>query len=230
MKLHSDLFLVGTLLLFLSCHKNKQEPIDYGYGYFPKTLGHFIIYEVDSIIYNDFAQTIDTTHCEIKEILTENFNDISGRPSQRIEKYVRFNDTASWIISEVGYQTVTTYVAEKYEDNLRYIKLSFPVKNGLNWKGNTYINYIDNTNCDWLANNWDYKLSNVDDAIIINGNHFEKSARVLAVDEDLIICKNHFEEIYARNVGMIYRKAERLNIDSIYPSGYSLEYKIKTYN
>ena len=105
MRFHSFIIL-GLLLVFLSCHKSKQEEaVDYGYDYFPKTVGHFIIYNVDSISYNNFSQSTDTFHYQAKEILTENFDDISGRPSQRFEKYVRATDTSTWIISNVGYQT-----------------------------------------------------------------------------------------------------------------------------
>ncbi len=217
-----------TFLLFISCHKNSQYPINYGYEYFPTTLGHFIIYDVDSISYNDFTDSIDTFHYQVKEILTENFNDISGRASQRIEKHVRLNDTSSWEISQVGYQTLTTYVAEKYEDNLRYIKLSFPVKNNLSWKGNTYINYND-PDCNWLASDWEYKLTSVNELLNINGNHFDLTAKVIVETGNNIICQQYYEEIYAKNVGMIYRKVRRVTVNPD-PSGYSLEYKVKSYN
>ncbi len=228
MKLYHKILFSITFLVFLSCRKNSQEPIEYGYEFFPITLGHFITYDVDSISYNDFTDSIDTFHYQVKEILTENFNDISGRASQRIEKYVRLNDTSSWAISQVGYQILTTYVAEKYEDNLRYIKLSFPVKNNLSWKGNTYINYND-PDCNWLASDWEYKLTNVNEPLNINGNHFDLTARVIVETGDNVICQQYYEEIYAKNVGMIYRKVRRVAVNPD-PSGYSLEYKVKSYN
>ena len=127
------------LLLTLACKKEKKaEAVDLGYTYFPTEIGQYVIYQVDSISYNDFFNPvkIDTTHFQLKELVQSHFTDNEGRESDRLERYVRKNDSLPWVLRDVWYQTRTSTKAEKVEENVRFVKLIFPVEVNQKWNGN----------------------------------------------------------------------------------------------
>ena len=61
-------FLLFVSMLFIfSCKKNSTEPIpDVGYDYAPYKLGSYIIYDIDSTVYDDFFKiTIISYICNL---------------------------------------------------------------------------------------------------------------------------------------------------------------------
>ncbi len=64
-----------ALLAQVSCKKKAPEdPPDVGYEYAPTTLGKYVVYDVDSTVFDDFK--MDTTYFKyrIKEKLEEEFS------------------------------------------------------------------------------------------------------------------------------------------------------------
>ena len=78
--------LLSLLPVFLvSCKKENALPEDMGYSYYPVNVGHWVIYDVDSISYNDFTGKIDSFKYQIRELVAGNFEDAEGRETQRVE-------------------------------------------------------------------------------------------------------------------------------------------------
>lgn len=132
------LIIILFMVLFSSCKKETGEPVDMGYTYFPANTGHWVIYDVDSLHYNDFTATIDSFHFQLKEYTESVFMDNSVRKSQRLERYIRLADTVAWTIRDVWYETLTVSCAERVEENIRLVKLIFPIRESHEWDGNTY--------------------------------------------------------------------------------------------
>jgi hypothetical protein len=123
----ATIFIVFAIFIF-SCKKDKEViVIDLGYNYFPDKKGTYVIYQVDSLFYNDFTSTIDTFQFQIKEKITENFNDLSNRVTQKIERFYRQNSTQDWLIKDVWFANRTSNTAEKVEENIRFVKIVFPL-------------------------------------------------------------------------------------------------------
>ena len=98
------LLLSGLIFNLYSCKKDSTIVLDAGYAYFPNKAGHYIIYDVDSIVHNDFKKTVDTFRFQLKEYIESVFYDNSGRPTLRIERYTKdFNST----IPSVSYTHLT---------------------------------------------------------------------------------------------------------------------------
>ncbi len=76
-------------LFFFSCKKDVETvpSPDMGYNYFPEDIGSYVIYEVDSIAYDDKSHAPDTTRYLLKEVIASSFIDNSGRPTLRIERF-----------------------------------------------------------------------------------------------------------------------------------------------
>jgi len=196
------IFLVLTFFTLNGCRKDVAvEDINAGYNYFPAEKGYYVIYKADSIVYNDFTGTIDTFSFELKEIIESLFTDAEGRTAQRIERYKRLSDTLPWTISNVWYSVRTASAAEKVEDNVRFMKLSFPVKKNKKWNGNVYN----------VLNEKTYKYTSVDVPYQNQYLSFDSSATVLQDDFATLISTDYAVEIYARNAGLVYKKYVYLN-------------------
>jgi len=197
MKCFRFLFVIILITtLFSSCKKDTEEPVEMGYKYFPVNTGHWVIYKVDSISYNDFTGDIDSFRYQIKEYVESVFIDNSGRTSQRLERYIRYSDTAEWIIKDVWFETLTASSAERVEENLRMVKLIFPVEESQTWNGNAF-NMLDAQT---------YKYQEVHTPATINNIYLDSTVTVLQKSFFPIIGEYFEQEIYAAHIGMVYKK------------------------
>ena len=116
---------MGVVLLgFYSCKKDAPSKVEVGYNYYPNKVGSWIIYDVDSIVWDDFNApniAIDTFTYQIKEVNESFFLDNEGRETTRIERYKRTNSTMPWIIKDVWYGNRTASKVERVEENIKYI-------------------------------------------------------------------------------------------------------------
>lgn len=197
-----SLFLFAALTSLLSCKKDT-EVIDPGYAYFPDATGQYVIYEGDSIQYNDDLESPhDTFRFMVKEVIESVFYDNEGRPTLRIERYYKMeNDTIpysamQWKLSDVWSANRTATSAERVEEDQRYVKLIFPLAEGKKWNGNAY-----NT-----QGAWEYEYSSVHEGGTVNGKTFDSIATVLQRDESNLVERVFAQEKYAKNVGLIYKE------------------------
>lgn len=194
-----------VILVNVSCKKNKTEsPPDVGYDYAPASIGSYIIYDVDSTYYNDFSHDTLNFKFRIKEKFEEEYFDNEGRKALKLVRYIKkFNpllsyDAIPWTIKDVWATNKTATTYEVVEENVRLIKLSFPVKEDNMWNGNS-----QNT-----IGEWDYKYNYIDNTETINGTTFEKVLQVEQKDDKLknVIHRQYYIEKYAKNVGLVYRE------------------------
>lgn len=209
-------FLVFTFLL-THCETEDTFQVDYKYGYFPTQIGKWAVYDVDSLAYNNFYDPvrIDTYRFQIKEIIESNFTDDEGRKAQRIVRYKRSNSSEDWQINRAWHQLLTKRKAERIEENVRYIKLIFPPVVGATWKGNSYIDFDDSYDCEFLDTDWDYEYLEVDVPKTIGDHIFDSTLTVQNIDEENFVCKTFWQEIYAKNIGLVKKEVIRLHDDDI---------------
>ncbi|MCS6818529.1 MAG: hypothetical protein NZ522_01160, partial [Chitinophagales bacterium] len=133
-------FLILVSVFFTSC-KDKADnfAVDYEYDYFPTDSGHYIIYDVDSIRYtalkvsggSGFIQTNDTIRYQLMEFYAGDFFDSAqGILKHRIEYYRRKSKDQAWQNDRVWWATKTTTNIQRQEDDLKFIKLIFPPREG----------------------------------------------------------------------------------------------------
>jgi len=215
--------VVLLILLFtvLSCKKETELPVDMGHKYFPVNQGHWVIYDVDSISYNDFTGHIDSFRFQIKEYVESVFMDNEGRETQRLERYKRLNDTSAWIIKDVWTENLTEANAEKVEENVRYVKLIFSPAENAKWDGNIY-----NTN-----GFQQYVYKDVHHSYSLNNITYDSTVSVLQKQEYTLISEKFEKEVYAAKIGMIYKKYVNLTKQptGIIIKGIDYTYTIKSY-
>ena len=193
------IWILLTGLFISGCSKDPiPESIDLGFDYFPTEIGRYNVYQVDSISYNDFFTPvkIDTTHFQIMELLESNFKDNEGRECQRIERYIRASQNSAWVLRNVFYQVRTAVQAERIEDNVRFVRLIFPIQENQKWNGNAY-NSFEKSN---------YQYKEVDQKKMVKGKNFDSTLVVNQKLDSNLIEKNYQVEIYAKHVGLIFKK------------------------
>lgn len=209
-KLFLQEIIAGTfmLLLMISCKKDKPvTPVDFGYNYFPNRIGHYVIYNVDSVVVNQLhAQIIDTFKYQIKEVIDSFFTDGSGRQTQRIVRYKRADSTQPWVVQRALSANLTTTTAERTEDNIRYLRLIFPVKLNATWNGNLY-NTIP-------SDGSSYQYTTTDVPFSLGKAYFDSTLTVLQDSTLNLVQHRLYLERYARNTGLIYKDYIDLEADS----------------
>jgi len=194
------IFTLWVLLALQACKKDEAiiETPELGYEYYPLQLGSYWIYEVDSIVYDDFKQSIDTFRYQLMEFVESDFLDQENRLNYRIERHKRANIEAPWKIADACFVCRTNNRLEKTTNNLKIIPLIFPVREGLSWNGNAFnMNEV-----------WNFKYETINKKNIINGLSFDSSLTVIQRDEFNLIETQHYKELYAKHVGLISIKID----------------------
>jgi hypothetical protein len=197
--------LIGILgFVFLSCKKEKQ-PVSYlGYDYFPNKVGHYVIYQCDSIIYDQYNPNpphFDTFQYQIKEVIDSIYNN-EGQITQRIVRYKRY-DTSSlnwssiFTPEKVWTGSLQSTMAIRQEDNNVYIKLIFPMSLNTAWNGNAM-----NT----LQFPGNYTCTAYNTPATVGGVYFDSTITVLQVNNPSNVGNQYYVEQYAAGVGLIFKE------------------------
>ena len=85
MKYYAIISILLISLLITSCKKEETytSNYDYGYSYFPDDSGCYVIYKVDSVLYNDFDRSMKYTTIYLKEKIGAQFLDNMGRTAKK---------------------------------------------------------------------------------------------------------------------------------------------------
>ena len=191
----------------VSCKKEIESPPDVGYDYAPVNIGTYVVYDVDSTVYDDFALDTTYTKYRIKEKLEEIYVDNQGRQAIKLVRYIKMYDSLinydniAWTVKDVWNYTKTNTSLEVVEEDVRFTKLSFPIKIDATWNGNA-LNTIGE---------WNYTYDYINQSETINGVHFENVLLVVQKnDKNNAIHREYFIEKYAKDVGLVYREIKDL--------------------
>jgi uncharacterized lipoprotein NlpE involved in copper resistance len=211
-------FALMAVVLFMSCDKEQDlSDIDIGYKYFPTTTGSFVIYRVDSVWY---GLTEETYQYQIKEEIADQFVDAVGQPAMVLNRYYRLNNGQPWTLADVWTSKRTGTTAEKVEENVRYVKLEFPVKENETWNGNAFNS----------LGAQEYSYTNVAKFADVGILQFDNTITVQQKNNVNLVDEEVFYEIYADGIGMVYKQATDLNKQGNQTSGYSVSYQAIAYS
>lgn len=201
MTLKYVLGLLVLALLIASCSDKPTEeiPADPGYSYFPIEMGTYVVYKADSIFHDQPLSSVpgihDTAHYFIKELIDSVFIDAAEEESQRILRYKRNAETEPWVYTDAWYMKRTASNAQRIEENRRYVKLGFPISLFSNWNGNA-LNDLDE---------WRYEYDSLYTARTMGDLSFPKTITVKERNFLTEVNDEFAYEIYAENVGLIFR-------------------------
>jgi hypothetical protein len=226
--------LLGVIMVStLGCHKDKTTDWEPYYRYFPTSGGHWLLYEVDSTVYNKLQDTILFYHYKVRETIGEEFCDLTGDKWQRIDHEVFRDSVTGWVSEAVYAQRRTKNTGERIENNMKFTRMIFPFSKYTYWNGNSYIHYEDVYNCNFWGD-WEYRYTDLFRTTTIGTNVFDSVVTIRQVADSGLICKSVWTEMYAPGIGMIQRYVERLTTQKTTPdpfyvkaeNGYILSYKL----
>lgn len=229
-KKHIFYFLSTIFLSFCiaSCtNKTETLKIDNGEGYFPVRKGKYWIYNVDSTTYKlrdvtNHRVDIFRKTFQVKEVLGDTLRDAAGRLSYKLERYERLNATQDWIFKDVWFVTRTNTTAERIEEDQRFLKLGFPVATTTSWKMVQHIDpytpitiFGESIASPYASEvGWPREGSRyleVDVPKKIGNRTYDSTATVQHVkSEGNLVNRRYCQEIYAKNVGLIFKQFEIL--------------------
>jgi hypothetical protein len=194
------LIIAAALAVLTGCKKDEEVVVDLGLDYYPTAVGSWVEYQVDSLWRDDPSAVRDSVSYRLLERVAEAYTDDEGRSARRILRYVR-DENDEWVVRDVWSSTANSAAAEMTEENVRRLKLSFPVRAGRTWDANIY-----NTEPELMV-----AYGTVDETVVLNGISYANTVLVKNTVPPNFVVKREFQERYARGVGMISKYREETN-------------------
>lgn len=209
--------LLYTTVFLASCNKERivlnTNGADLYQSFMPLEIGKYIIYDVDSSIWDDDL-CIKLTHKSQQEYLVaDTFRDLQKRLSYVINVNSRLTASDPFVKNDVVYYTPGAEQLEFVEKNIRFMRLVNPISEGKQWSGNSLMPSEDQ-DYNYLKD-WKYTYK---DVLKPYNNDLISFEKTLTVDETNQIINNpeaqpskyasllQSKSVYAYRVGMIYRK------------------------
>lgn len=232
----------SMLLSVLSCKKSTEElntiPLT---DYAPMTVGKYITYQLDSLVFTNFGTVAEMHSYQVKITVDALTTDALGRPAYRLFRYIKYNGTPNWIPDNTFWAIHTGNTYEFIENNLRFLKLMQPVRENFSWKGNVYID-TRSANTDFrFMDDWDYVYENVNQPATVGTFTFDSTLTVNQREDSLglpIVPETQYaektlaKEIYAKNIGLVYRNFLHWEFQRVYNGyvGYGVTYTMIDHN
>lgn len=206
--------LLFSIVYFTACEDVKEDvKLDsFGYEYFPLEMDAFWIYKVDSVIYTKLGDEKDTTSSYVKEEIIEVFVDQLQDTVYRIERSVSQSSTYDFKVVDIWAAQKDRNKATRTEENLKYMKLVFPLKEAVSWNGNSFITedvniFVGGETLDFFID-WDYKVLSIESDVVVGDNTYSQVATIQNADsgQDELIHRRYVIEKYAKGVGLVYKK------------------------
>ncbi len=192
------LLLLPVLLAACDTREIAVDPARAGYDYFPLRAGQTTVYAVESIQYRP-ARPADTSRYEIREVVQAPVTDLSGEEAFVIHRYYRPLGDTTWKADPDSVWTAKrdAHLATRTENNVPFIKLSFPLGKDLGWNGNAFNDRGEDS----------YKVTAWNQPYDSGTATYESTVTVEQSNEaDECVKKNVQYEVYARGVGLVRKE------------------------
>ena len=216
------LFILFAGILFSSCSKETEEfETEALSEYLPTQTGKYISYRVDSTVFINFGANIIVRSYQEKHQVDALLTDNLGRPAYRVFRYERDEAGAgAWQPSGSYFITPVNNTVEVIENNLRFLKLTSPIKEANTWKGNRFLptepydGFYDFSNDDAMPD-WDYTYTDKDRSITLAGKTYANTVTVEQIKDSVNIPVtiqsaygqiNYSVETYAKGIGLIHQE------------------------
>lgn len=211
----SILAIIVLSFTFVSCEKQSiQVSFTSIEDYFPIQKGRSLTYRLDSTIYNESNNTKSIRSHIVRDVLDTSITDNLGITNYVFKRSIRNKvDTTKWDLQLTYRITIDSAKLIVSENNLRFIKLVSPLREGFDWRGNSYINTAENTELSYFAD-WQYTYGKINSPETINNIVFPETILVIQkndtvgnpVDRKQYAAILYSKEIYAKQKGLIYKE------------------------
>jgi hypothetical protein len=190
--------LVGILLCLAACRSASVAPAeDLSTQLFYAGPGAFVVYDVTEQTYALSGAGVPISQVyQLKEKVASTFTDGEGQPAWRIERYRRVVAAQPWHLDSVWTAKQTRDKAIKIENNQAFVKLIFPLQDGLRWNANQYNNQGRD----------DYEMQRVGLDFGVGRQTYPRTVTVLQQNDSTLVGNNRRIEVFAAGIGLIYKE------------------------
>jgi len=209
------LAVLSLAFTLVSCEKQSiQVSFASIKDYFPIQKGRSLTYRLDSTIYNESSNTKSIRSHIVRDVLDTSITDNLGITNYVFKRSIRNKvDTTKWDLQLTYRITIDSAKLIVTENNLRFIKLVSPLREGFDWQGNSYINTAENTELSYFAD-WQYTYGKINNPETINNIVFPETISVIQkndtvgnpVDRKQYAAILYSKEIYAKQTGLVYKE------------------------
>lgn len=208
------LIIITSAVIFSACKKSTEDLVTPSVSeYYPLQVGKYITYNLDSTLFINFGTKDTVVSYQVKHEIDALITDNLGRPAYRIIRYIRKTAANSWVPDNTFMAVPTEFSVEFMENNLRFIKLKAPVRNGFSWKGNSYIDTYSLYSDVKYLDDWDYTYDSLHTTITLGALTVDSTLKVAQRDEVIgnpsdpnsYSETNYGAERYAKGIGLVYR-------------------------
>lgn len=197
---HITFFLsLFQIWLLVSCQLSTPELTAPDYDYFPLETGRYCIYDVQK---EQFTPTSLPTrqNYQLKEVIGLPYIDVTGQTAYRLMRYRRTDERQAWQADSVWAVRLVNNEAIRSENGLDFVMLLFPVGNQLRWNGNGRNSREPD----------DYMARNAGQPYNVLAKQFDRTVTVVAQNDSTLIAQDKRLDVFARQVGLIYRERTHL--------------------
>lgn len=202
-------FMVFNLVIF-SCSENEQVTPDLGLDYYPLKVGNFVLYQVNETY---ISQSVETkTSYELKVTVTDSSINQQGVITYFLVREKRVNSLSQWKSVDTWSSHFLNNKVVQNEGNVLFVKLVFPPSLNLMWDGNEFNNLPDDGNLFTDNSSDQYFISEMNKPITLSSG-FESDQALTVIQNDFsdnIIGIDQRKEVYAKEVGLIYKEVTQL--------------------
>ena len=195
-------FFLGLLLLgCVSDDLPSPIPPVAGPDYFPLSVNRYAIYDVEDIRYT-LRDGADTNRYQLRELVADSLLGEGGEIIYSLKRYTRNPSVDRWQLDSIWTARKNQERVVVVENNVPFLKLVFPFREGLQWDGNLLnsrwpqpytLTATDTTLHQEISSNLDTLLDHSQTVV-------QRNLRTLVGDSVLV-------EIYGKDVGLLYKKS-----------------------
>ncbi len=203
--------LAFFLLQSTACRREVEPFAPLNYDFSPLDSGKYIIYQVDSILYDEYNESVDTLSYQVKYEYSRMEGDAADEPIYRLNYSHRSDSSQNWQLMQVFAAKNTDNQFQLVEDNQRLIKLVYPIEEGGAWNGLPFIRRDTSIEIRGgsinLYKDWDeFRYEQVYASQIIGGVVYDSTITVIQVDKTNNIERRYSRECYAKGIGLIEKE------------------------
>ncbi len=217
MKTRVTLFCLFMIVLLMGCAEDESIVIERDSDFFPLAVGNYHLYQVNETQYTPLDPPVDLIY-DLMLSVVDSFENTSGGITYVINRSRKDEGQNSFSYLDTWSARVELSQIVVNEGNIPFVRLAFPLVKGKQWNGNA-LNILGGEqscganptfSCDI------YKIENEEVPFELNGEILTETIDVLQNNNtDLIVKKDVRKEIYARNIGLVYKESTILEFCTV---------------
>lgn len=169
--------------------------------YFPLRTGFYQVYSVEENVYSELSPPESFVY-ELKTEVVDSFPNQEDGFTFVIYRSIRATENDPWEFQVAWSARTNAYQAVLTEESISFVRIAFPAFKNKEWNANS-LNTIGEDS---------YVIENAGGSYTLDTDLEFQDVLVINQEDELNeLVRNEREEVYARNVGLIYKKSIVVN-------------------